>query len=337
MALADQMRCLTQRLGEDHDNRTAAVVGIRTTVAREMDAFRTDRQAVAEAQSQQLRAYMADLDSQVASLLADLSTARVNLSREQQRKLAEDIGALRQSTSALLDECNTMRLAVAQRQQGQLSANMDALRKDATALRDRLEVAYQAMADEQRLALGRYMSELLNDVDQAMAALHAARQSMANDQRQKLAKEDKSLKDEVVLFRTQIGADQAEARQVWSRYSKLMQQRGTRKFHAILQAPASPAQEKKAESPRRIVEPVAPEPPTHVAEPAVPEPGAMDDFRAIQGIGASMERRLHKAGVSRFAQLAAMTPEELRRAAALGPFAEVESWIERARELAEQK
>ena len=45
MALANEMRRLTQRLGEDHDRRTAAVCGIRTTVARQLGEFRTDRQA----------------------------------------------------------------------------------------------------------------------------------------------------------------------------------------------------------------------------------------------------------------------------------------------------
>jgi len=63
----------------------------------------------------------------------------------------------------------------------------------------------------------------------------------------------------------------------------------------------------------------------------------MDDFRVIEGVGPAMERRLHKAGIYRFAQLAAMTTEELRRAVAAEPFVRVESWIERARELAEQK
>jgi predicted flap endonuclease-1-like 5' DNA nuclease len=285
---------------------------------------------------------------------------------------------------------------MAQGQQAQLTVHMDdlarwvvALRKDTTALRDRLEVAYQAMADEQRLALGRYMADvrgqvdqLLNDADQALATQHAARQSMAKEQCQQLAKENQSLRGEVRAFSAQIGAarqqisaDQAEARQVWARYSKLMRQHRVRKPQAPLQAPeppaqekraepptyvvelvapeppmhvveptlpepgaiASPAQEKKAELPTHMAEPVAPEPLTNVAEPTLPAPGAKDDFRAIQGLGLGVERRLHKAGIYRFAQLAAMTTEELRSTVAVGPFVKVESWIERARELAEQK
>ena len=382
MALTDEMRRLTLHLGEDHNGRTAAVVGIRTAVARELSEFRADRQAEAEAQRQRLLVYMGDLDNQMAkargdtaTLLAGLVAVRGSMSREQQGKLAGDIGALRQSMSALLDEWNTVRRAMAQGQQERLSAHMDALdgwvvalRKDVTELRDRLEVAFNAVAKEQQQSLGRYMSDLLSQVDQllkgtdqAMAAQHTALQNMANEQRQQLAKENLSLKEEVVLFRTQIGmerqqlsADQAGARQVWASYNNLMRQRGASKAQETLQVPASTAQEKKkrnrrTESPIRLAEPVAPELPihvvelvtpelpTHMAEPTLPEPGSEDDLRAIQGVGPSMERRLHKAGIYHYAQLAAMTAENLRLAVVAEPFIKVEGWIEQARELAEQK
>ena len=375
MALTDEMRRLTLRLGEDHNGRTAAVVGIRTAVARELSEFRADRQAEAEAQRQRLLVYIGDLDNQMtkargdtAALLAGLVAARENLSREQQRKLAGDMGALRQSTGALLDKWTIMLRAMAQGQQERLSAHVDVLRKDMVALRDRLEVANHAMAKEQQQALGSYMSDmlgqvdqLLKDTDQAMAAQHTALQSMANEQRQQLAKENLSLKEEVVLFRTQIGAerqqlsaDQAGARQVWASYNNLMRQRGASKAQETLQVPASTAQEKKkrnrrTESPIRLAEPVAPELPihvvelvtpelpTHMAEPTLPEPGSEDDLRAIQGVGPSMERRLHKAGIYHYAQLAAMTAENLRLAVVAEPFIKVEGWIEQARELAEQK
>jgi predicted flap endonuclease-1-like 5' DNA nuclease len=364
MALADEMRRLTRRLGEDHDRRTAAVSGIRATVARELGEFRTDRQAEAEAQRQELRVYMVDLDSQVArarsdtvALLADLGAARENLSREQQHKLAADIGALRGSMDALRDEWNATRRAVAQGQQAELSAHMDALarwvialRKDATALRDRLEVAHQGMADEQRLNLAQYVNDmrgqvdqLLDDADQAMAAQRAALQSMADAQRQQLAEDDQSLRGEVRAFRTQIGAelqeisaDQAEARQVWAHYG-LMRQHVEGRPQESPRAPEPPAQEEKLESLTDIVEPAASEPPTPTAESTLPESGAMDDLRVISGIGLSMERRLHQAGIYRYAQLAAMTAEELRLAAGAEPFVKVERWIEQARELTEQE
>ena len=246
MALADEMRRLTQRLGEDHDGRTAAVAGIRTAVARELSEFRTDRQAEAEAQGQRLRVFMGDLDKQTAALLAGFGAARESMSGEQQRKLAGDIGALRQSMDALLDEWNTMRRAMAQGQREWLSEHRDALFKDTTALRDRLGAAYQAMSSEQQQSLGRYMFDMRGQVDQLLKDFDQAIQSMANEQRQRLARENQSFKDEVGVERQLIIADQAEARQVWGRYSELMRQRGARKPQATLQAPEPLAQEKKS-------------------------------------------------------------------------------------------
>jgi predicted flap endonuclease-1-like 5' DNA nuclease/uncharacterized protein YbgA (DUF1722 family) len=364
MALADEMRRLTQRLGEDHDGRTTALVGMRTAVARELSEFQTDRQAEAEAQRQRQRVYMRDLEAQVArargnttALLAGLGAARKDLSIEQHRKLAEDIVALRQSMGALLAEWNATRRAMAQGQHAQLRAHMDvlagsvvALQKDVAVLRDGLEVAHQAMANEQQQALAGYMTDvrsqvdqLVSDADQAVAAQHAARQSMAKELCQHLATENQLLQDQAKVFQIQIGlerqfisVDHAEARQVWDGYTKLMQKRGAKRA-SYLQAPAPPVQEERAEPLTHVAEPVAPEPPAHLVEPTLPEPGAVDDLRAIQGIGPSMERRLHAAGIYRFAQLAALSVEELRRAVAAEPFVKVENWIELARELAERK
>ncbi len=245
MALGAEMRRLTLRLGEDHAGRTAAVVGIRTAVARELSAFRTDRQAEAEAQRRRLRLYMGALDSDTGALLAGLWAARANLSREQQRKLAGDIAALRQGVGALLDQWNSARLATAQEQQARLCAHMDALRTNMAALRDRLEVAYQAMANEQQQALGRNLSDMQSRVDQLLKDFDQAIHSMASEQRQKLAKENQSLKDEVVVFRTSIGADLAEAGQLWTGYSNLMRQQGASQAQATLQAPVPNAAKKK--------------------------------------------------------------------------------------------
>lgn len=272
MALTEEMRRLTQRLSEDHNARTAAVVGIRTTVAQEMSGYRAGRQAEAEAQRQRLLAYMSELDNQMAkargdtaALVAGLVASRGNMSKEQQSKLAGDIGALRQSMNALLDEWNTMRSAIAQEQQERLSAHMEgldawvvALRADAGALRDRLVAASNAMAKEQQLALGSYMSDLLGqvgqlmkDADQAMDAQRTALENMASDQRQKLVQGNLSLKAEVGSFLAQIGAerqamvaDQLGARQLWASYSSMIRQGGASPVEETAQT-AAPTQEKK--------------------------------------------------------------------------------------------
>ena len=60
-----------------------------------------------------------------------------------------------------------------------------------------------------------------------------------------------------------------------------------------------------------------------------------DDLTAIRGIGRGTQQHLKKAGIYTFAQLAASTPEELRQALGTvrGRLANVEEWIEQAREL----
>lgn len=64
------------------------------------------------------------------------------------------------------------------------------------------------------------------------------------------------------------------------------------------------------------------------AEPA-------DDLKEITGIGPAFERRLNEAGVRRFAQLAALSEDEIRERIGLKPFqGDVASWIEQARTLA---
>lgn len=221
MTLTDEMRRLTQRLGEDHNVRTAAVVGIRAIVAQNMSEFRANRQTEAEAQRQRLMTYMNDLDAQMAkarsdtaALLAGLVVARGNMSKEQQGKLAEDLGAMRESTSDFLDEWTSMLRALAHEQQERLSAHVDVLRKDMVALRDRLEAANQTMAQDQRKSLSSYMSDMLNqvdqmlkDADQAMSAQRSALQNMAIEQRQQLTTENQLLKDEVKLFTTRLEAE----------------------------------------------------------------------------------------------------------------------------------
>ncbi len=65
-------------------------------------------------------------------------------------------------------------------------------------------------------------------------------------------------------------------------------------------------------------------------------PSAPDDLLAIKGIGPTFLSLLHEAGISRYAELAAHTPESL--SAALGGRVpaeriEREGWIEQARAL----
>ncbi len=65
------------------------------------------------------------------------------------------------------------------------------------------------------------------------------------------------------------------------------------------------------------------------------ERGEYDDFEPIKGIGKVMERRLYNAGITTYAQLAELTPEQLNEICQPKPplRPKYDSWIEQAREL----
>lgn len=70
--------------------------------------------------------------------------------------------------------------------------------------------------------------------------------------------------------------------------------------------------------------------------PPAPD-GPADDLTVIKGVGPVLARRLHELGITRFAQLAALTPEQARMIDDVIDFpgrVERERWIEQARELA---
>ncbi|MEM6941828.1 MAG: 50S ribosomal protein L21 [Pseudomonadota bacterium] len=84
----------------------------------------------------------------------------------------------------------------------------------------------------------------------------------------------------------------------------------------------------------------APEPEA-VAEPKAPEaakPGAADNLKELSGVGPALEKKLHAAGVTTFAQIAAWTPEDVAAMDEKLSFKgriEREGWIEQAKAKAE--
>lgn len=69
--------------------------------------------------------------------------------------------------------------------------------------------------------------------------------------------------------------------------------------------------------------------PLPAAEPAVKE----DNLEEIDGIGATYARRLRAAGIRTFADLAALTPEQVRKAAKAQPWqGDPAAWIAQAKE-----
>lgn len=69
--------------------------------------------------------------------------------------------------------------------------------------------------------------------------------------------------------------------------------------------------------------------------PATVQP-ADDDLTSIWGVGPAVQQRLNDAGIHSYAQLVDSSPEQLRRALGeVARLANVEQWIEQARDLAE--
>lgn len=87
---------------------------------------------------------------------------------------------------------------------------------------------------------------------------------------------------------------------------------------------------------RTVVESAASVRPAGIADlPPAPD-GASDDLTVIKGVGPVLARRLHELGITSFAQLAALTPDQARMIDDVIDFpgrVERERWIEQAREL----
>jgi large subunit ribosomal protein L21 len=73
------------------------------------------------------------------------------------------------------------------------------------------------------------------------------------------------------------------------------------------------------------------------AAKAKPAASGGDDLKLLSGVGPALEKKLHEAGVTSFAQIAAWTPEEVESFDEKLSFKgriEREGWIEQAKELA---
>lgn len=92
-----------------------------------------------------------------------------------------------------------------------------------------------------------------------------------------------------------------------------------------------------------IAEPAAREAATPATSPSQREKPApkkskaaeADDLQQISGIGPAFERRLNEAGITRYGQLAALSPAEVRERTRLEAWqGDVENWIAQAQALA---
>lgn len=104
---------------------------------------------------------------------------------------------------------------------------------------------------------------------------------------------------------------------------------------------AEPAEKKPAKkaAPKKAAKAEAAEKPAKKAAPkkaAKAEAGG-DDLKKLSGVGPALEKKLHEAGVTTFAQIAAWTPEDVAEMDEKLSFKgriEREGWIEQAKKLA---
>lgn len=93
-------------------------------------------------------------------------------------------------------------------------------------------------------------------------------------------------------------------------------------------APAAPAKKpaaKPAAKPAKKAEPQKPAPAKEAA------PAAADDLKALDGVGPAAEKKLHEAGLTSFAQIAALSDDDI---AAIDAIKIKPEWVEQAKELA---
>ncbi|WP_299692764.1 50S ribosomal protein L21 [uncultured Tateyamaria sp.] len=96
---------------------------------------------------------------------------------------------------------------------------------------------------------------------------------------------------------------------------------------------AAPKKAKKAEAPKADA-PKAEEKKAAPKKAAKADAGA-DDLKQLSGVGPALEKKLHEAGVTTFAQIAAWTPEDVAAMDEILSFKgriEREGWIEQAKE-----
>ncbi|HBY95268.1 MAG TPA: hypothetical protein DEP84_15170, partial [Chloroflexi bacterium] len=94
MTLSDQMRRLSQQVLEAYDARMAAVTGIRTEMAQELNDFRAAHQAITAEQRQRLSEHLDALRNDVtglrrnaAAFLRQADTGHQSMAAEQRQRL----------------------------------------------------------------------------------------------------------------------------------------------------------------------------------------------------------------------------------------------------------
>jgi len=317
MTRTDAMRHLVEQLDADKAEREASLHQLRVQVRADLDDNQIRRQEMAHEQEASLRGYMEDL-------------------RSEARRIQDDAIAFLAEASSHRQET-----AIAQRKElaaycQDLSGKVKESRQATLILLADLRMSQQEMSDEQKSELSQFVVELQEDVASFrqdtrtfVRELRANRQEVAAQQRVELAQQVASLKKDLLSVMAelreeheQVHADLASAHAIWLGSSK-----PTEQAQAPLMEPLE--EELAAETPEEAPS----EPEEAETVPAELAPALEDDLSVIHGIGASTQQKLNEVGITTFGQLAETTSDELRELIEVPVFAEVEEWINQAKEL----
>ena len=294
MALSDEMRQLSRHLLQAHDDRMAAVAGIRTATAGQMAEMHTANRQMAS----ELRAH---LDVQESELQAQAV--------EQRHQLAGDRAHLAVGTAAFMGETHAANRQMA----AELRAQLDAQ-----------ESERQAQAVEQRHQLAEDRAHRASDTAAFMDETYTANRQMAADVAAMRGELQTELSEAREVWRNFSGLMQhRRARKPTAAPSPPPVEKAAPPPVVKASAPSSPPVEKAA--PPSVVK-AAPQAEVKEVTP--------DDLTVIRGIGPGTQQRLNAARIYTFAHLAGSTAEELKQILGdAGRLAKVEEWITQAREL----
>lgn len=117
MALANEMRRLTEDFLAAHGDRSTAVADIRDNTAKDLSKFHTSRKNMASQQSRRLADYVNGLSDNISKTLKSLDKAHQQMAAEQRNHLADYVDGLHDNVADMLQSIDIAhhRMSVAQR------------------------------------------------------------------------------------------------------------------------------------------------------------------------------------------------------------------------------
>ncbi|MFP3870138.1 MAG: hypothetical protein ACLFVT_04550 [Syntrophobacteria bacterium] len=267
----------------------------------EIEALRSRREAFGN----DLANYVSRMKANVAEMQTGFHHARAKMAGETNSRLRACTSGLKQAVADLNKEA-------ARRQAGFREAHAETARQSAeerTAFVNELKagvVGLKTNVAEMLVGFGDARASRCNEIKSDLSSFALEVKRSVSD-----------LKAAIADFRRECTADLLGVRMAWA---------GQPSFRTgdVAEAGLMATEEKTSEHKKNESHAV-----NDQSEEKVPE-----DLTHIQGIGTGLRDRLNEAGIYTVAELARSTPEEVSQALGkFSRFADVESWIEQARQL----